>query len=365
MRRYETTSRIFLILSVVNFALAAPVAVRGIYEVGFDMLDVTKGRTGVSQKRMYTWDKGSTNTASVPLGPSNDMPPTSPESSTELSSAPPTPEYPPGFEPQYYRGGPSESDPHNPSPPKLEANLPPPAPPSSPPPPPESHGGLGQEYGAGTSQPHHGDLSGSDQWDLWLAYNPNTLSPPKPEADPQAPLPASPSNLLPPGPHGGLGGQEYGAGTSQPYHGDWSGSDLWEGVYNPSTPSLPKSEANPPPPTLPSNPLPPPGSHGGLPNTLSAPPSSSSPPPATGSPSSKDASSNPGPDVNPPPSSKLQHPAAEHELGIFLDDLLGGRIRRRISGSVAEDAAQRESQGSTIDPATYISDSLPLLSTLN
>jgi hypothetical protein len=42
MHWYETTSRILLILSIVNFALAAPVAVRDIHEVRVDMVGVSK-----------------------------------------------------------------------------------------------------------------------------------------------------------------------------------------------------------------------------------------------------------------------------------------------------------------------------------
>src|SRR5258707_13689961 len=57
MRRYVIASRILLILFVVNFALAAPVAVRGIHEVRVDMTDVTEGGTGASQKRMDPWDE--------------------------------------------------------------------------------------------------------------------------------------------------------------------------------------------------------------------------------------------------------------------------------------------------------------------
>ena len=50
-----TFSRIFIILFIINFALAAPVIVRGVYEVHVDEVDVAEHGTATSQKR---WDSG-------------------------------------------------------------------------------------------------------------------------------------------------------------------------------------------------------------------------------------------------------------------------------------------------------------------
>jgi hypothetical protein len=58
MRRYETASWILLILSVVNFALVAPVAAQDIHEVPVDVLGVTGGGAGASEKRMDPRDEG-------------------------------------------------------------------------------------------------------------------------------------------------------------------------------------------------------------------------------------------------------------------------------------------------------------------
>jgi hypothetical protein len=55
MRRYMTFTRIFLILSIINFARAAPVVVRGAHEVHVNVVDVAEDGTARSQKR---WDSG-------------------------------------------------------------------------------------------------------------------------------------------------------------------------------------------------------------------------------------------------------------------------------------------------------------------
>src|SRR5258708_39758055 len=88
----------------------------------------------------------------------------------------------------------------------------------------------------------------------------------------------------------------------------------------PETPALPKS-------TPPETPAPPEST----PPETPAPPSG--PPPKTPGPSS--------------PNPEVQHPTvyqseSETESESFLDKLLKGKIRRRISGSVAVDVAQRE-----------------------
>jgi hypothetical protein len=61
MRRHETASQILLILSIFNFVLAAPVAVREINEVRANAVDTAKVRMAVSEKRMDPVDQSSTN----------------------------------------------------------------------------------------------------------------------------------------------------------------------------------------------------------------------------------------------------------------------------------------------------------------
>jgi hypothetical protein len=55
MRRCMAISRIFLCLSIVGFALAAPVVVRGMHEVHVNVADVTEDGTATSQKRWDDW----------------------------------------------------------------------------------------------------------------------------------------------------------------------------------------------------------------------------------------------------------------------------------------------------------------------
>jgi hypothetical protein len=55
MRQYLIVSRIYLILSVINFALAAPLVIRERHEARVKMVDVTKDGTAASQIRSR-WD---------------------------------------------------------------------------------------------------------------------------------------------------------------------------------------------------------------------------------------------------------------------------------------------------------------------
>ena len=55
MRRDITIARTFLFLSIVKFALAAPVEVREVHEVHLNVVDVAEGGTATPQKR---WDSG-------------------------------------------------------------------------------------------------------------------------------------------------------------------------------------------------------------------------------------------------------------------------------------------------------------------
>jgi hypothetical protein len=62
MRRYKTVARILLTLSAINFAFAAPVALRGIHEVCVDVVDPSKDGT-TTQKTWNLSDERSMNAA--------------------------------------------------------------------------------------------------------------------------------------------------------------------------------------------------------------------------------------------------------------------------------------------------------------
>ena len=57
MRRHKTASQILLILSISNFVLAAPVAVREINEVCVNAVGVAKVGMAASEKRMDPGDR--------------------------------------------------------------------------------------------------------------------------------------------------------------------------------------------------------------------------------------------------------------------------------------------------------------------
>jgi len=267
MRLYETFSRILLIFLVASFALAAPVAVRGMHEVRVNVVDVVEDGTGASQKRMDRgpWQQWSSNAAGASSSTANadlnnwdnQLPPGSPgqaESAGSNSNSPANP----GTNSGSARPG-TNSGPTSPGTNSGSAS------------PGTNHGSESPTTSTGTSAP-----LGSPESETW---NSNGLSL----------------------------------------------SDQWLVDDPASYPQTPQSVANPPPPPPPSSPTPSKGSNGGHP-----PPS-------------------PGPDVNPPPTSAVQHEAES-----FLDMLLKGKIRRRLSGSVAVDTAQNELQGD-IDPSVYVS----------
>ena len=98
---YMTFARIFLILSLIKFARAAPVVARGVHEVRVNAVDVAEDGTATSQKR---WDSGPrddwlalanmADQTSAPTAPQlpdlvhSESGPHSPRSSTRLSNAP-------------------------------------------------------------------------------------------------------------------------------------------------------------------------------------------------------------------------------------------------------------------------------------
>jgi hypothetical protein len=55
MRQYLIVSRIYFILSVINFALAAPLVIRETHEVRIDVVNVAKDGTAASQT-LSRWD---------------------------------------------------------------------------------------------------------------------------------------------------------------------------------------------------------------------------------------------------------------------------------------------------------------------
>jgi hypothetical protein len=149
--------RIFLFLSIVRFALAAPVVVREVHKVHVNVVDVqAEDGTATSLKRWEPWDDRLTNAAdsdqtSVPTIPAprrlqvlQDLD-HFPRSSTESNSAPsspassigPHPRSPGESPPPFYWSPPSASSPpesddfsstdHSPAPPPNPDRLPPPS----------------------------------------------------------------------------------------------------------------------------------------------------------------------------------------------------------------------------------------------
>lgn len=199
MRWYETTSRILLILSVINFAFAAPVAVRDIHEVRVDTADVAKDGTSASQsqtrKRLDSWAQWTTTNAvdrtGAPPRPRvlenwfEQSPPTSPETSVASNSAPESP----------VTSIASNSAPPTPVTPTTSDSAP-----SSPGSPSGPHGGASPEYGTSHSQgdPSQGSFSSWDSGRLtlssqWLVDDPdNPATPDSVTGPPQTPPPSSP-----------------------------------------------------------------------------------------------------------------------------------------------------------------------------
>jgi hypothetical protein len=97
MRRYMTFAPIFLILSIINFARAAPVVVRRVHEVHevhVNVVGVAEDGTATSQKRRDDWlaysaDQTSAPTTSrLPDFDHSGQPVDSPGSSTRSNNAP-------------------------------------------------------------------------------------------------------------------------------------------------------------------------------------------------------------------------------------------------------------------------------------
>ncbi|KAN0118479.1 hypothetical protein V8E52_005209 [Russula decolorans] len=97
MRRYMTFARIFLILSIINSARAAPAVVRRVHEVHVNVADVAEDGTAASQKRWDSEPKDEwlVNTADQTSAPTASWLPDldhsglhSPRSSTRLNNAP-------------------------------------------------------------------------------------------------------------------------------------------------------------------------------------------------------------------------------------------------------------------------------------
>ena len=96
MKQHKIVAQILVILSVFNYALAAPVLARGIREVRVNVVDVTEDVTTALRKRWIPLDASSTNAADGANAPP------SPASSDsvgnhwlELGLGPPDPESPP------------------------------------------------------------------------------------------------------------------------------------------------------------------------------------------------------------------------------------------------------------------------------
>jgi hypothetical protein len=235
MRWHKTLARILPILSIVNFVLAVPVAVRNTHELRVDAVNATEdGTASASQKRYDPWDdQSSTNAADEPE-----------------TNAPPSPES-------------SDWDKY------LRAS-------ESPPP------------------------SSESDWDRWLegSLQNSWLSDSSIGSNSALAPPSSP-------------------GSPDSSTGSYGGS-MPVGDSHPLSPDPINPQVQAPP----ASPLSPESSTG---HQLTPPPS-------------------PEPDARPPPSPELEHPA-EPESKSFFSGLLKGKIKRRISGSGAVNAAQRVLQG--------------------
>ena len=173
MRWYKTISRILLVLSVANFALAAPIALRDAHDVrAADMADVAKDGTGASEphtwKRVYPWSQWSTTNAadqtSPPRNPGPEdpeypehglarLPPASPATSSIASNSVPS-------SPAEWNNNPASPAAWNHDPASPAAWNHDPASPGSPS---EPHGGASPEYEYGGS-PVRGS-SWNSEWD--------------------------------------------------------------------------------------------------------------------------------------------------------------------------------------------------------
>jgi hypothetical protein len=308
-----TFSRIFLILSIINFALAAPVAVRGVHEaheVHANVVDVADDRAATSQKRWDDWLAHTGDETSAPMTPLFlDLDHSglhSPRASTGSNSAPSSPSPSTGSHP----------------------------------------------YTDDSSSPSSGASSDFSRPNQLPANNPHPSS-----SEFSWPDQLHPDTSLPPSP-GFSWSDQLQANNPHPSSSEFS----WPDQLHPDT------SLSPSPGFSWSDQL---QAKNSLPPSPDYPPSSSKSPRPT-EPETKDLLSQPGPSRNPslPPSPAVpetmdplsqlgpgpSHPA-ESESMDFLDLLLKGRIKRRTYGPDAVNSAQ-ESQA-PIDTKSYVFASSP------
>ena len=214
MRRYMTFARIFLILSIINFARAAPVVVRGVHEVHVNVVDVAEDGAATSQK---PWDSGrrdwlanaadETSSPTTPRSPDLDHSGLhGPRSSTRLNNAPPSSALSTGPHPRSKDGSPPPSSgPASPLadyswPSQVQANDPrPPSPDYSTnqlqPHPPSPDYSSGSQFQSDSSRPSTPDSSWASQLqaDNPRPSSPYFLSPSRLPAGNSLPRPNSPS----------------------------------------------------------------------------------------------------------------------------------------------------------------------------
>jgi hypothetical protein len=334
MRQYITFARIFSVLSIINFALAAPVVVREVPEVHVNEVDVAEDSTAASQKRWEPWNDWLTNVAdhmSVPTIPAprrlqdlqdlNHYP-----RSTESNSAPSSPASSTG---PRTRSPPGDSLPPSPGP--IDDLHPPFY--SSPP---------------GASSPPGSDGSISADHSPAPAPAPSHWSPPSTSlTNPPAPLYSPPGASASPEPVGSPP-TDHPPAPPPPYH--WSppsASPSPEPDVSPLTEHSPAPAPNPghSPPTLT-----PASSTGPHQSTVDHPLSSSEASRPT-EPETKDFLSQLGVGPSHPaepetedflgqPAPGPSHPA-EPETKDFLGLLMKDKIKRRSSGSGAGNSASQ------------------------
>ncbi|KAN0102338.1 hypothetical protein V8E52_012043 [Russula decolorans] len=381
MRRHMIVAQIILlILSVINFALAAPLSARGIAE---DVTTASPKRWNPSNERQ-TSSADRTNTPTS-LGSSDsdyrleqELRPHDPRSPMDPNPPPPPNNLPSGIDlndaPQPIQE-PTDSGSH-----RTDPEPSPDVSPSAPSNIPES---------ASSSQPHGSNPpppQGIDLNDPLLS--PGLTNGQPPLAPPSSPGPLKrPSSPSDPGPSkrpyilwpstSALGPSDPGASTSAlgelgpepstlalgesgPDPSTWALGDsgpepsTWAlGPSDPGSPTRPYRPLNPGPSWAPPPSVPGPSLSDPEPSTLARPypdlgPSSDESDP-------EPSASDPGPSIHP-----LSNPGPpQHGPETDFSDLFRGRFKRRISGSRSVNAAQRELQG-ILDSREYVSASFPL-----
>src|SRR5258708_6287887 len=320
MRRYKTVAHILLTLSAINFAFAAPVALRGIHEVRVDVVDPSKDGT-TTQK---TWDLSGERSMNAADSTSASLIPRSSDSDHWSEQGPHN-----ARSPTDSNDAPGPSNPR----PLIDLNA---SPPLSPDPTPETH-----PLDLPSTQSNIIDPASSSQ-----PPNPGPGGAPLPAAFPEDSPPPSSWDRTPASSSSTIGS----------YPSSW---DRWETAeIDPSSPSI-SSEPSTASSINPST------DRDSYPSTASSSnPSIDSQPPAPASHSSPSTDNQPSaspsssksPTESPPPNAE-----PEHE-GHFVE-FFKGRIRRRISSS--SDATQGKFQG-IVDSRVYVIDSsLPHLPTFN